>query len=70
VRETQIADLLDNSALKPGGWIDVAEYECRLKSDDGTLPVEGDLIRYYDLVNEAADKLGKYIRHGQPLALI
>jgi len=54
-----MADLLDNSALKPGGWIDVAEYECRLKSDDGTLPVEGDLIRYYDLVNEAADKLGK-----------
>jgi len=50
---------LDNSALKPGGWIDVAEYEARLKSDDGTLPVEGNLIRYYDLINEAADKLGK-----------
>ena len=55
----EIADLLDNSALKPGGCLDVAEYECRLKSDDGTLPVEGDLIRYYDLVNEAADKLGE-----------
>ena len=55
----ETTDLLDNSALKPGGWLDVAEYECSLKSDDGTLPVEGNLIRYYDLVNEAADKLGK-----------
>ena len=61
---------MDNSALKPGGWIDVAEYEARLKSDDGTLPVEGNLIRYYDLINEAADKLGKQMRHGQPLTLI
>ena len=26
-----MADLLDNSVLKPGGSIDVAEYECRLK---------------------------------------
>jgi len=59
VEDTQITDLLSNSALKPGGWLDVAEYECRLKSDDGTLPLEGDLIRYYDLVNEAADKLGR-----------
>ena len=53
-------DHLRNSALKPGGWLDVAEYECRLKSDDGTLPVGSNLLRYYDLVNEAADKLGKY----------
>jgi len=66
----EITDLFGNSSLKPGGWLDVAEYECRLKSDDGTLPVDGDLIRYYDLVNEAADKLGRYLRHCQPLALI
>ena len=53
------ADLLSNSALKPGGWLDVAEYECRLRCDDGTLPVNSSVNRYYDLVNEAADKLGK-----------
>ncbi|PUU82488.1 S-adenosyl-L-methionine-dependent methyltransferase [Tuber borchii] len=46
-------------ALKPGGWLDVAEFECRLKSDDGTLLAEGDLSRFYDLVNEAADKSGQ-----------
>ena len=45
--------------MKPGGWLDVAEFEMRLKCDDGTLPVEGNVLRYYDLVNQAADKLGK-----------
>ncbi|PUU81664.1 S-adenosyl-L-methionine-dependent methyltransferase [Tuber borchii] len=46
-------------ALKPGGWLDIAEYECELKSDDGTLPAESNLCRYYALVNQAADKLGQ-----------
>ncbi|PUU81839.1 S-adenosyl-L-methionine-dependent methyltransferase [Tuber borchii] len=46
-------------ALKPGGWLDVTEYEMRLKSDDGTLRVESNLFRYYDLVNQAADKSGQ-----------
>jgi len=54
----ETTDLLSDSALKPGGWLDVAEYEIGLKSDDGTLPVEGNLIGYYDLVNKAADKIG------------
>ncbi|RPA94716.1 S-adenosyl-L-methionine-dependent methyltransferase [Choiromyces venosus 120613-1] len=45
--------------LKPGGWLDVAEYEFSLKSDDGTLPVKSNLFRFYELVNEAADKLGQ-----------
>ncbi|PUU82489.1 S-adenosyl-L-methionine-dependent methyltransferase [Tuber borchii] len=46
-------------ALKPGGWLDVAEFEGRLKSDDGTLLPEGNLSKYYDLLNEAADKSGQ-----------
>ena len=50
---------LSNSALKPGGWLDVAEFEGRLKSDDGTLLAESNLNKYYDLLNEAADKSGK-----------
>ncbi|PUU81838.1 hypothetical protein B9Z19DRAFT_1062329 [Tuber borchii] len=50
---------LSNSALKPGDWLDVAEFGVRLKCDDGTLPGEGNMLRYYDLVNEAADKLGQ-----------
>jgi len=46
-------------ALKPGGWLDVAEFEGRLKSDDGTLLPESNLSKYYDLLNEAADKSGQ-----------
>ena len=59
-RKRREADHLSNSALKPGGWLDVAEYEMRLKSDDGTLRVDSNLFRFYDLMNRAADKLGKY----------
>ena len=58
-RHTVKLIFLSNSALKPGGWLDVAEYECRLRCDDGTLPVDSSIHRFYDLVNEAADKLGK-----------
>ncbi|KAG0126685.1 S-adenosyl-L-methionine-dependent methyltransferase [Tuber indicum] len=46
-------------ALKPGGWLDIAEYECFLRSDDGSLSAESSLFKYYELVNEAADKMGQ-----------
>lgn len=46
-------------ALKPGGWLDIAEYECEVMSDDGTLPAEGNLRRFYALLNEAAEKIGQ-----------
>ena len=55
----EIADILSNSALKPGGWLDISEYDGRRKSDDGTYPVDGDLFRFENLMNEAADKAGK-----------
>ena len=47
--------------MKPGGWLDVSEYEMVLRSDDGTLPAGSKLLRYYDKVNEAADKLGRQL---------
>jgi len=31
----------------------------QIEEDDGTLPVEGDQIRYYDPVNEATNNSGK-----------
>lgn len=51
---------LSNSALKPAGWLDVAKNELLSRSDDGGLPAKGNLLRYYDSMNEAADKPGKY----------
>jgi len=46
-------------ALKPGGWLDVSEFECRAMSDDGTLLAESNLSKYCDLLNEAAEKSGQ-----------
>lgn len=44
--------------LKPGGYIEVAEYDMGLFSDDGTFPEELWLWKFYDLVNKAANKNG------------
>lgn len=44
---------------KPGGWIDIAEYEMDLVSDDNTLPPTYELKRFYDLVSEAAATTGR-----------
>ncbi|KAG0634483.1 S-adenosyl-L-methionine-dependent methyltransferase, partial [Tuber brumale] len=46
-------------ALKPGGWLDIAEYECELRSDDGSLSAQSSLCKYYELINAAADKIGQ-----------
>ncbi|KAH0607954.1 uncharacterized protein H6S33_002006 [Morchella sextelata] len=45
--------------IKPGGWIELAEYELFLHSDDNTLPKDSSLYKYYDLCNQAATKLGR-----------
>lgn len=44
--------------LKPGGYIEVAEYDMGLFSDDGTFPEDLWLWKFYDLVNKAANKNG------------
>jgi len=49
-------------SLKPGGYIDVSEYEMFLLSDDGTLSEDSSLFRFYALLNEASDKIGKEFR--------
>ena len=54
-------------SLKPGGYIDVAEYEATLRSDDGTLAKSSSLLRYYALLNEAAAKIGQEFRIAENL---
>lgn len=44
---------------KPGGWIELAEYEFFLHSDDNSLPKNSSIYKYYDLCNQAATKLGR-----------
>ncbi|EKG20592.1 Methyltransferase type 11 [Macrophomina phaseolina MS6] len=45
--------------LKPGGWIEVQEYEGRLASDDGSLERAPFLKRWEAVMDEASSKFGK-----------
>ncbi|KAH0612953.1 uncharacterized protein H6S33_009333 [Morchella sextelata] len=45
-------------SLKPGGWIEVCEFEMGVASDDGTYSANSSLAKYYELTNEAAKKAG------------
>ncbi|KAI5837882.1 S-adenosyl-L-methionine-dependent methyltransferase [Morchella snyderi] len=44
--------------LKPGGYVEIAEYDMGLFSDDGTFSEDLWLWKFYDLVNKAANKNG------------
>lgn len=45
--------------IKPGGWIEMQEFEVWVKSDDDTLKKAPNLIQLQTLVDEASTKLGK-----------
>ncbi|KAI5845230.1 S-adenosyl-L-methionine-dependent methyltransferase, partial [Morchella snyderi] len=45
-------------SLKPGGWIEICEYEMGVCSDDGTYVANSSLGKYYELTNEAARRAG------------
>jgi hypothetical protein len=49
---------------KPGGYVELVEVYCDIFCDDGSLPENGGLRRYYRAWNAAADKAGVK----QPLA--
>ena len=51
-----------NRSLRPGGYIDITEYEFELFSDDDSLPKSSAISKYYELVNEAASKTGQEFR--------
>lgn len=44
--------------LKPGGWLELDEYEMGLHSDDESLTEKAHLSRYYRLLFEASSKSG------------
>ncbi|KAI9848913.1 MAG: hypothetical protein M1830_007259, partial [Pleopsidium flavum] len=46
--------------LKPGGWIELQEYEMWLHSDDGTLEnLATNCVEYQEKLDEASEKFGK-----------
>ncbi|KAK3936976.1 Phosphoethanolamine N-methyltransferase 1 [Diplogelasinospora grovesii] len=45
--------------LNPGGWVELADIAFPLESDDGTLPKDSALVRWNQLVLQAALNLGR-----------
>ncbi|KAH0614396.1 uncharacterized protein H6S33_000032 [Morchella sextelata] len=54
-------------ATKPGGWLDLSEFEFWLFSDDNSLPVTSPIYRYYEAVNDAASARGREFRKASSL---
>lgn len=44
--------------LKPGGWVELNEFDLRLYSDDSSLGKDMYLSTFYDLIHKAAAKTG------------
>ena len=49
------------NALKPGGYFEISEMECGTFSDDGTVRPEMPSVRWWNMLEEAFEKLGKPI---------
>ncbi|KAL0632849.1 hypothetical protein Q9L58_008278 [Maublancomyces gigas] len=44
---------------RPGGWVDIAEYEMVCFSDDGSVQESMTLSKFYVLINQAVEKSGR-----------
>jgi len=45
--------------VKPGGWVEAQEHEVQVASDDDTIEKAVEVIKWFNLVNEASVKFGK-----------
>jgi ubiquinone/menaquinone biosynthesis C-methylase UbiE len=52
---------------KPGGWVEFQEPLALCESDDGTLELATDMVRWQQLCHDAAKKWGRDIRAGDSL---
>jgi len=46
--------------VKPGGWVELNEFDPWLHSDDGTLKKDMYMSRFYDLVHKATAMKGTF----------
>ncbi|KAF4977615.1 hypothetical protein FZEAL_5899 [Fusarium zealandicum] len=53
--------------LKPGGWIEIQELDARANCDDGTLPTDAPLAKFFDSAEEAVSNFGMNFRIGENL---
>lgn len=48
--------------LKPGGWLEMQEFDPVFRSDDGTIDQADVMLQWQSLINEAAARFGKKLR--------
>lgn len=56
-----------DSHLKPGGWIEIQEFDGRVNCDDGTIAPDAPLKRFYDLIPIAMANFGTTFNAGEAL---
>jgi hypothetical protein len=55
------------SHLRPGGWIELQEFDGRVHCDDGTVAPDAPLKRFYDLIPKAMANFGMAFNAGEAL---
>ncbi|KAH8898842.1 S-adenosyl-L-methionine-dependent methyltransferase [Thozetella sp. PMI_491] len=60
-----LASAFDN--MRPGGWIEVQEFDGRVHSDDGTVTPDTALKRFFDLIPKAMANFGMNFNAGEAM---
>jgi hypothetical protein len=55
------------SHLKPGGWIEIQELDARANCDDGTLPPDAAISKFFDAAERAVKEFNMNFRAGEKL---
>ncbi|KAF3915124.1 hypothetical protein ABW20_dc0101740 [Dactylellina cionopaga] len=50
------------TAIKPGGYIEILDPDCRIRCDDGSLPKDSALRKWAELFVSGADKGGRSVK--------
>ncbi|KAB5578083.1 S-adenosyl-L-methionine-dependent methyltransferase [Coniochaeta sp. 2T2.1] len=53
--------------MKPGGWVEIQEFDARAHCDDGTLAEDAPLKRFFDTAEQAVKTFGMDFRAGEKL---
>lgn len=66
-KEGKIPNTDDGSHMKPGGWIEIQEFDGRVNCDDGTVAPDAPLKRFFDLIPKAMANFGMIFNAGENL---
>lgn len=53
--------------MKPGGWVEIQEFDSRANCDDGSLPDDAPLKKFFDTTSEAVKSFNMNFRAGENL---